>query len=120
MRTTARRLVAAAALTLVTLTGCAEDDPQDALDQAQDEASSALEDAELDTELPDVDLPSTDLPEVDLPNLDLDQYSADFQERLEELTANADCDGLQQELDNVEGDSELTRYLETQLEQLNC
>lgn len=111
------QLIAGLALCLAGLTGCAEDEAQDAIDQAREEASSAAEDADL----PDIDLPSTDLPDVDLPDLDVEGYSEEFQDRVAELAENADCDGLRDELDKLDGnDSEIARVLEEQLEQLDC
>ena len=101
-RTGGRTLLAALALTLVTVTGCSEQDAQDAVDQARDQVSSAVEDA-------------------DLPEVNWQQYSGELQDRLEELASNADCEGLRRELAKVEADdTELTRYIKSQLRNAGC
>lgn len=124
MSAAAGRLLAALTLALVTVTGCAEgetQDAQDALDEARDQASSAAEDAELDTELPDVDVPDLKVPEVQLPDVNWDEYSGDLQERIDELAADADCSELKAELEKVDGnDSDLTRYIKEQLQAADC
>ena len=88
--TRTRSLVAVLALTVALTTSCSEDDAQKAVDRAQDEVSSALDDAGL-------------------------------QDKLDELTANADCDGLRRELAKSEGnDTEVTRYIKAQLRKADC
>ena len=97
-----RALLATLALTLVTVTGCSEQDAQDAVGQARDQASSAIEDA-------------------DLPDVNWQQYSGELQDKLDELASNADCDGLRRELAKVEtNDTELTRYIKSQLRNADC
>lgn len=121
MSTGVGRLVAALALTVVTVTGCAEEDGQDALDQAREQASAAAEDAQLDTELPDVDVPDVKVPDVKLPDVNWDKYSGDLKERIDKLASNADCSELKTELEKVEGnDSDLTRYIKEQLQAADC
>jgi len=96
------RLVAAVVLTLPVTAGCSEEDAQDAVDRARDQASAAVEDA-------------------DLPEVDWQKHSGELQERLERLADNADCAGLKRELTEAEGDDvELTRYIKAQLRKLDC
>lgn len=84
------RIVAVLALTAALTTACSEEDAQQAVDRAQDEVSSALDDADL-------------------------------QDKLDELTANADCDGLRRELAKAEdNDTEVTRYIKAQLREVDC
>ena len=98
----AGRLVAALVLTLAVSTGCSEEDAQVAVDRARDQASAAIEDA-------------------DLPEVDWQKHSGQLQERLERLADNADCTGLKQELAKAEGDdAELTRYIKAQLRKADC
>ena len=96
------QLVAVLAFSAVALAGCSEQDAQDAVDQAADRASTAIEDA-------------------DLPNVDWGKHPDELRNRLERLADNADCAGLRRELAEVEGtDSALTRYIEAQLRQADC
>lgn len=95
-------LLAGLALTLSLTAACSEEDAQKAVDQARDEASSAIEDA-------------------DLPDVDWDKYSGEVRTKLEDLAAEADCSGLKRELAKAEGnDTELTRYIKAQLQELDC
>jgi hypothetical protein len=98
----AGRALAALALVLVAGTACSEQDAQDAVDQARDQASSAIEDA-------------------DLPEVDWQKYSGELQDRLDRLADQADCQGLRDELAKAEGnDAELTRYIKAQLRKIDC
>ena len=91
-----------AVLALLGAAGCSEEDAQDAVDRARDQASSAIEDA-------------------DLPDVDWGRYSGDLKKRLERLADNADCAGLKDELAKAEGnDADLTRYIKAQLRELDC
>lgn len=102
----ARRMIAGLALTLVAVTGCSETGTEGAIDdageQARDEVSSALEDA-------------------DLPEVDWDQYSGDLQDRLDNLAEDVDCSALEEELAKMEAnDTEVTEYIKAQIEALDC
>jgi hypothetical protein len=98
----ALRLLGALALTAVLVSGCSEEDAQDAVDRAADRASSAVEDA-------------------DLPDVDWGKHSDQLRERLQKLADEADCTGLQDELAKVESDDRaLTRYIKAQLEKADC
>ncbi len=98
------RVVGAVVLTftLAVTAGCSEEDAQDAVDRARDQASAAIEDA-------------------DLPEVDWQKYSGTLQDRLERLADNADCGGLKRELAKAEADdAELTRYIKAQLRRADC
>ena len=97
-----RRAIAGLALTLVAATGCSEQATQDAVDDARDQASAAID-------------------EADLPEVNWEDYSGDLQDRLDNLAANADCAGLKEELAKMEGnDTEVTEYIKAQIEALDC
>lgn len=79
------------------LAGCSQEDADRAVDAARDRAERALED------------------------VDWEKYGDRFRDEIEGLVAEADCEGLKEELAKVEGnDTEITEYLKAQLEQLDC
>jgi hypothetical protein len=97
-----RRAVAALAVAVLALTGCSEGEAQDAVDEARDQVSTAVED-------------------VDLPKVDWQKYGTEAKQRLDRLAEQADCQGLQDELAQTEAnDTQLTRYIKAQLRRLNC
>ena len=102
MRQRSGALLAVLALSLALTTGCSEEDAQKAVDQAKDQVSSAVKDA-------------------DLPDVDWDKYSGEVKARLEKLAADADCSGLKRELAKAEGnDTDLTRYIKAQIRKADC
>lgn len=96
------RKTAALILSTVLLFGaqaCAE--TEDALDEAEQRASEAVEQAR---------------------DVDWSAYPEDLQDTVEEYIAEADCEGLNEELDKLdEGeDAELTAFLKEQIEEAGC
>ena len=100
-----RTLAAAVSLlAVVALSGCSQDDAQDAVDQAKDAASSAVSDAD-----------------IQLPDVDWSKYGDKLQGKIDELAASADCESLQKELtDRGKLDSDVTAYIKAKLEQAGC
>ena len=98
-----RTLAAAVSLlAVVALSGCSQDDAQDAVDQAKDAVSSAAGD-------------------VDLPKVDWSKYDDKLQSKIDELAAAADCDSLQKELtDNGKLDTDVTAYIKAKLADAGC
>lgn len=85
-------------LALAALSGCAEGDAQDAVDQAQDAVSEATED-------------------VDLPEVDWDKYGDRVRERIDRWAAEADCDKLEGALQGSRfTNNEISDYIEAQIE----
>ena len=74
---------------------------EDALDDAQQRASEAVEEAQ---------------------DVDWAAYPEDLQDKVRDYIAEADCEGLNEELDKLdEGeDTELTAFLKEQIEALDC
>lgn len=101
-RSRAARLAGAVTLVVVSLAGCSEQETQRAVDQAADEVSSAVDQA-------------------DLPDVQWEKYGDQVRDRLDGLVDRADCSGLEQELAKAEGnDAELTRYIKAALRELDC
>jgi hypothetical protein len=101
----ARRTRWAAALVVPLLLGvgaCSEDDADQAVDEAREAASSALE-------------------EVEIPEVDWSQYGEDLQEELDKAAEEADCKLLRESLNRYESTStEVTEYIEAKLEEAGC
>jgi hypothetical protein len=104
MTARARTLAALVLTGALALTGCSEDDAQDAADQARESASQAAEDAR------------EQLEDAELPEVDWDQYGEEVKERLDTLADQADCDSLEEELAQAEADdSDLTEYIKAKI-----
>jgi hypothetical protein len=81
---------------------CSEGDADEAVDQARDAASSALED-------------------VEIPDVDWSQYGDDVRERIDQAAEEADCKLLRESLNRYESTSnEVTEYIEAKLEEAGC
>ena len=99
-----RTLAAVSLLAALALSGCSQDDAQDAVDKAKDAASSAV--AEADVELPEVDW---------------DKYGDKLRAKIDELAASADCESLKAELDDRgKLDTEVVAYIKAKLEEAGC
>ena len=82
------------------LTGCSEEEAQDAVDQARDEVSSAVDD-------------------VEMPEVDWDKYGTKVKNELDQLAEDADCSALEDELAKAEGnDTDLTRYIKAKIREV--
>jgi hypothetical protein len=81
---------------------CSGDDTDQAVEDAREAASSALE-------------------EVELPEVDWSQYGENLQEELDRAAEEADCDLLRDSLTRFESTStEVTEYIEAKLEEAGC
>jgi outer membrane murein-binding lipoprotein Lpp len=96
------RVIAVLTVAVLALTGCSEGEAQDAVEQARDQVSTAVED-------------------VELPKVDWKKYGTEAKQRLDRLAEQADCQGLKDELAEAEpNDTQLTRYIKAQLRRLSC
>jgi DNA-binding ferritin-like protein len=104
----ARVAVAALALSLgAGLVGCS-DEADRAVDDAADRASELAGQAseELEGQLDD----------AELPKVDWSQYGDRLRNRLDQLSEQADCQGLRRELTRAEADdTDLTAYIKRQI-----
>ena len=104
-RSAGRRTRWAAALVVPLLLGvgaCSEGDADQAVDEAREAASSALE-------------------EVEIPEVDWSQYGEDVKEELDKAAEEADCKLLRESLNRYESTSnEVTDYIEAKLEEAGC
>jgi hypothetical protein len=81
---------------------CSEGDADQAVDDAREAASSALE-------------------EVEIPEVDWSQYGEDVKEELDKAAEEADCKLLRESLNRYESTSnEVTDYIEAKLEEAGC
>jgi hypothetical protein len=81
---------------------CSEQDADQAVDQARDAASSALEG-------------------VEVPDVDWSQYGEDVRKRIDKAAEEADCTALRDSLNRYESTSnEVTDYIEAKLEEAGC
>lgn len=97
-----RTLAVLSLLAALALSGCSQDDAQDAVDQAKDAVSSAAGD-------------------IDIPDVDWSKYGDKLQGKIDELAEAADCDSLQKELtDHGKLDTDVTAYIKAKLEQAGC
>jgi hypothetical protein len=104
LRTVARARWSAALVVplLLGVGACSEGDADQAVDQARDAASSALE-------------------EVEIPDVDWSQYGDDVRERIDKAAEEADCKVLRDSLNRYESTSnEVTEYIEVKLEEAGC
>jgi hypothetical protein len=104
LRTGARARWSAALVVplLLGVGACSEGDADQAVDQARDAASSALE-------------------EVEIPDVDWSQYGDDVRERIDKAAEEADCTVLRDSLNRYESTSnEVTEYIEAKLEEAGC
>ncbi len=100
--------VALGALLATAVTGCS-DEAERAADDAADRASEVAGDAteELDKQLDD----------AELPEVDWSAYGDRLKQRLDQLSAQADCEGLERELARAEADdTQLTEYIKRQID----
>lgn len=101
----ARRLASAVLLLAVAtgpLAGCSEGDAEEAVDQAREAASSAIDD-------------------VDLPDVDWGAFGDRLKDRIDEAAEKADCDALADAVTRYEGQSnDLTDYIEAKLREADC
>ena len=104
-RSAGRRTRWAAALVVPLLLGvgaCSEGDADQAVDEAREAASSALE-------------------EVEIPEVDWSQYGEYVKEELDKAAEEADCKLLRESLNRYESTSnEVTDYIEAKLEEAGC
>src|SRR5689334_14435064 len=97
-----RTLAVLSLLAAVSLTGCSQDDAQDAVDQAKEAVSSAASD-------------------VDLPEVDWSKYGDKLQRQIDELADKADCKGLQEALDDQGSmDADVVAYIKAKLQDAGC
>jgi hypothetical protein len=81
---------------------CSGDDADQAVEDAREAASSALD-------------------EVELPEVDWSQYGDDLKKKLDKAADEADCDLLRESLTRYEsGSNEVTDYIEAKLEEAGC
>jgi len=99
-----RTLAALTLLAALALSGCSDDDAQQAADEARDAISSAVDEAD-----------------IQLPDVDWAKYEQGLQDRIDELASSANCDELQKELDdNGQLDAEVVDYIKAKLEEAGC
>ncbi len=100
-------------LAALVLTGCGEEANQaeEAAGNAQDAAQGAADALQK----------QIDRARNELEGVDWGEYGDEVRQRLEQLTDDADCQGLQDELAKAEDDdAELTRVIKRQLRDLDC
>lgn len=104
--TSLRKAPGIAGLALVAvfaLSGCSEEEAQNAADRAQEEAGQAVDQA------------SEALEDVELPEVDWDKYGDEIKEQVDSLADNADCDGLREMAEDESNDTEVTEYIKAQI-----
>lgn len=110
------RTLAALLLAALLLTGCSEDATDDALSGAEDAGQSAEDLGEgLSDRLSDLE---GQLQDLDLPEVDWGEYEAEAQERIDQFANQADCDSLREELDQAEGNEDVTDYVQTLIDEV--
>lgn len=84
------------------LGGCSEQEAQEAVDTAADQASSAID----------------ELGEVELPEVDWERYGQETKERIDSLAEQADCEQLEEMAQDEQNDTEVTAYIKAQIREV--